>query len=84
MPGRRWQMELRIRRSARRIPPCAARTSAGSPGSSARTAAGLGAVLALIVFSAALGVIPAFLLKEILNKAIPERDTTLLSCSRAG
>jgi len=44
----------------------------------------LSAVLALIVFSAALGVIPAFLLKEILNKAIPEGDTKLLSYLAGG
>ena len=44
----------------------------------------LGAVLALIVFSSALGVIPAFLLKEILNRAIPERDTTLLAYLAGG
>ena len=44
----------------------------------------LSAVLALIVFSAALGVVPAFLLKEILNRAIPERDTTLLSLLAGG
>src|SRR4029079_3609014 len=42
------------------------------------------AVLALIVFSSALGVIPAFLLKEILNRAIPERDTTLLAYLAGG
>ena len=44
----------------------------------------LGAVLALIVFSSALGVIPAFLLKEILNRAIPQRDTTLLAYLAGG
>jgi len=44
----------------------------------------LGAVLALIVFSSALGVIPAFLLKEILNRAIPDRDTTLLAYLAGG
>src|SRR5581483_8244501 len=32
----------------------------------------------------ALGVVPAFLLKEILNRAIPERDTTLLSLLAGG
>ncbi len=44
----------------------------------------LAAVLALIVFSAALGVVPAFLLKEILNRAIPQRDTTLLAYLAGG
>jgi ATP-binding cassette subfamily B protein len=44
----------------------------------------LAAVLSLIVFSAGLGVVPAFLLKDILNRAIPERDTTLLSYLAGG
>ncbi len=44
----------------------------------------LSAVLALIVFSAALGVIPAFLLKDILNTAIPEQDMKLLSLLAGG
>ena len=44
----------------------------------------LGAVLALIVFSSALGVIPAFLLKEILNRAIPDKNTTLLAYLAGG
>jgi ATP-binding cassette, subfamily B, bacterial len=44
----------------------------------------LAAVLALIVFSSAIGVIPAFLLKEILNRAIPDRDTTLLAYLAGG
>src|SRR5207247_2632796 len=44
----------------------------------------LAAVLALIVFSAGLGVIPAFLLKEILNTAIPTGDTTLLAYLAGG
>jgi ATP-binding cassette subfamily B protein len=44
----------------------------------------LSAVLALIVFSAAIGVIPAFLLKEILNRAIPDKDTGLLSWLAGG
>ncbi|HZR93299.1 MAG TPA: ABC transporter ATP-binding protein [Gaiellaceae bacterium] len=84
MPGRRWQMELEdpperpadpaVRRAnLRRI----ARLFAAYRGR-------LSAVLALIVFSAALGVVPAFLLKEILNRAIPERDTTLLSLLAGG
>jgi ATP-binding cassette subfamily B protein len=44
----------------------------------------LSAVLALICFSAALGVVPAFLLKEILNRAIPDRDTGLLAWLAGG
>jgi ATP-binding cassette, subfamily B, bacterial len=44
----------------------------------------LSAVLALIVFSAGLGVVPAFLLKDILNRAIPDRDTTLLAYLAGG
>jgi ATP-binding cassette subfamily B protein len=44
----------------------------------------LGAVLTLIMFSAGLGVVPAFLLKDILNRAIPQRDTTLLSYLAGG
>jgi ATP-binding cassette subfamily B protein len=43
----------------------------------------LGAVLALIFFSAALGVIPAFLLRGVLN-AIQDSDTTKLSVLAAG
>ena len=44
----------------------------------------LGAVCALIVFSAALGVIPSFLLREVLDVAIPDEDTRLLSELVAG
>ena len=44
----------------------------------------LGAVCALIVFSAALGVIPSFLLREVLDVAIPDKDTRLLSELVAG
>ncbi len=44
----------------------------------------LGAVCALIVFSAALGVIPSFLLREVLDVAIPDRDTRLLTWLVAG
>jgi ATP-binding cassette subfamily B protein len=43
----------------------------------------LGAVLALILVSAALGVVPAFLLKGVLQ-AIPEHDTTKLSTYAGG
>jgi ATP-binding cassette, subfamily B, bacterial len=83
MPGRRWQMELEpperpadpavrranLRRVARLFRPYRGR---------------LGAVLTLIMFSAGLGVVPAFLLKDILNRAIPQRDTTLLSYLAGG
>jgi len=44
----------------------------------------LSAVLGLIVVSAVLGVIPAFLLKSILNTAIPHGDTRLLSYLAGG
>ncbi|MDX6475227.1 MAG: ATP-binding cassette, subfamily bacterial [Gaiellaceae bacterium] len=43
----------------------------------------LGAVLALILFSAALGVVPAFLLRGVLQ-AIPAHDTTRLSTYAGG
>jgi ATP-binding cassette, subfamily B, bacterial len=83
MPGRRWQMELEpperpadpavrranLRRVARLFRPYRGR---------------LGSVLTLIMFSAGLGVVPAFLLKDILNRAIPQRDTTLLSYLAGG
>ncbi|MBA2349982.1 MAG: ABC transporter ATP-binding protein [Solirubrobacterales bacterium] len=39
----------------------------------------LGTVLALIALSASLGMLTPFLLREILDTAIPENDTTLLS-----
>jgi len=38
----------------------------------------LAAVLGLIVISASLGMVSPFLLRDILDKAIPEKDTTLL------
>jgi ATP-binding cassette subfamily B protein len=44
----------------------------------------LGAVLGLIVLSAVLGVIPAFLLQSILNVAIPQNDTRLLTLLAGG
>jgi ATP-binding cassette subfamily B protein len=44
----------------------------------------LAVVFALIIFSAALGVIPAFLLKEILDTALPENDVRLLTALVAG
>jgi len=44
----------------------------------------LGAVSALIVFSAALGVISPFLLREVLDVAIPEQNMELLTALVAG
>jgi ATP-binding cassette subfamily B protein len=44
----------------------------------------LGAVLGLIFFSAGLGMISPFLLRAVLDTAIPERDTTLLTALVAG
>jgi ATP-binding cassette subfamily B protein len=44
----------------------------------------LGAVLGLILFSAGLGMVSPFLLREVLDKAIPEHDTTLLAVLVAG
>src|SRR6476659_5331419 len=41
-------------------------------------------VFALIIVSALLGVIPAFLLKEILDTALPENDLRLLTALVAG
>src|SRR5688500_18787878 len=39
----------------------------------------LGAVLALILFSSALGVVPAFLLEAVFNDALPDGDLALLN-----
>src|SRR4051812_4969240 len=44
----------------------------------------LGAVLGLILISAGLGMAPPFLLRAVLDQAIPERDTTLLTVLVAG
>ena len=44
----------------------------------------LGGVLALILFSSALGVIPALLLKEVIDDALPNGDLTLLNWLVAG
>jgi ATP-binding cassette, subfamily B, bacterial len=44
----------------------------------------LGAVLFLIVISAALGMVSPFLLRAVLDQAIPERDTVLLAILVAG
>ena len=44
----------------------------------------LGVVFVLIIISAALGVIPAFLLKGVLDTAIPENDVRLLTSSSPG
>jgi ATP-binding cassette subfamily B protein len=44
----------------------------------------LGALLGLILVSAGLGIISPFLLREVLDKAIPEKDTGLLTALVAG
>jgi ATP-binding cassette subfamily B protein len=44
----------------------------------------LGSVLALIALSAVLGIVSPFLLREILDTAIPENDTTLLTALVGG
>jgi ATP-binding cassette, subfamily B, bacterial len=44
----------------------------------------LGAVCALIVFSASLGAVSPFLLRSVLDTAIPEKDTSLLTVLVAG
>src|SRR5947209_5484259 len=44
----------------------------------------LGALLSLIVVSAALGMLSPFLLRAVLDRAIPTRDTTLLTLLVAG
>jgi ATP-binding cassette subfamily B protein len=44
----------------------------------------LTAVCGLILFSAALGAVSPFLLREVLDRAIPEQDTTLLTWLVAG
>ena len=78
---------LRLRWSRRSGPPTrpsAARTCAGSPCSSARTARRLAGVLGLIVFSSALGSIPAFLIKEVFDTALPDGDLRLLNLLVAG
>ena len=44
----------------------------------------LGAVLGLILVSAGLGMVSPFLLRAVLDQAIPERDTGLLTALVAG
>src|SRR5829696_63996 len=44
----------------------------------------LAGVLALIIFSSALGAIPALLLKEVIDDALPNGDLTLLNWLVAG
>src|SRR5204863_2801503 len=44
----------------------------------------LSALLLLILVSAGLGIISPFLLREVLDKAIPEKDTALLTALVAG
>jgi ATP-binding cassette, subfamily B, bacterial len=83
MPGRRWQMEQEP--PERPADPAVRRANLVRVARLFRPYRGrLASVLALIVFSAGLGVIPAFLLKEILNRAIPDKDTTLLSYLAGG
>src|SRR5436190_492227 len=83
MPGHRWQMELEP--PERPEDPAVRRANLHRVAHLFRPYRGrLAAVLALIVFSAGLGVIPAFLLKEILNTAIPTGDTTLLAYLAGG
>src|SRR6266536_2388675 len=84
MPGRRWQMDTNdpperpadpavrkanLRRVAALFKPYRARLSA---------------VLALIVLSSAIGVVSPFLLREILDRAIPRHDVGLLSWLAGG
>ena len=71
------------RPSGRPTPRCAARTCAGSPALFRGYRLRLGAVLGLILVSAALGVVPAFLLRGVLQ-AIQEHDTTQLSLYAGG
>src|SRR6266516_5583677 len=83
MPGHRWQMELDP--PERPEDPAVRRANLHRVAHLFRPYRGrLAAVLALIVFSAGLGVIPAFPLKEILNTAIPTGDTTLLAYLAGG
>src|SRR6266566_4985670 len=83
MPGHRWQMEQEP--PERPADPAVRRANLVRVARLFRPYRGrLAAVLALIVFSAGLGVIPAFLLKEILNRAIPQQDTTLLAYLAGG
>jgi ATP-binding cassette subfamily B protein len=84
MPGRRWQMQIEDP-PERPADPAVRRANLRRVAGLFRPYRGrLSAVLGLIVFSAALGVIPAFLLKEILNTAIPEQDMRLLSLLAGG
>jgi ATP-binding cassette subfamily B protein len=84
MPGRRWQMQMDDP-PERPADPAVRRANLRRVAGLFRPYRGrLSAVLGLIVFSAALGVIPAFLLKEILNTAIPEQDMRLLSLLAGG
>src|SRR6266516_526748 len=83
MPGHRWHMEQEP--PERPADPAVRRANLVRVARLFRPYRGrLAAVLALIVFSAGLGVIPAFLLKEVLNRAIPQQDTTLLAYLAGG
>jgi ATP-binding cassette, subfamily B, bacterial len=44
----------------------------------------LGAVLLMILIAAALGILPAFLLREVIDEALPERNNALLSALVGG
>src|SRR6202162_569209 len=82
MPGHRWQMELEP--PERPADPAARRANLRRVARLFTAYRGrLTAVLALIVFSAAIGVIPAFLLRGVL-RAIQSHDTTRLSYLAGG
>jgi ATP-binding cassette subfamily B protein len=82
MPGHRWQMEQEP--PERPADPAVRRANLVRVAHLFTTYRGrLGAVLALIVFSAAIGVIPAFLLRGVLQ-SIQSHDTTRLSYLAGG
>jgi ATP-binding cassette subfamily B protein len=82
MPGHRWQMEQEP--PERPADPAVRRANLVRVARLFTTYRGrLGAVLALIVFSAAIGVIPAFLLRGVLQ-SIQSHDTTRLSYLAGG
>jgi ATP-binding cassette, subfamily B, bacterial len=82
MPGHRWQMEQEP--PERPADPAVRRANLVRVARLFTTYRGrLGAVLALIVFSAAVGVIPAFLLRGVLQ-SIQSHDTTRLSYLAGG
>jgi len=82
MPGNRWQMEQEP--PERPADPAVRRANLVRVARLFTTYRGrLGAVLALIVFSAAIGVVPAFLLRGVLQ-SIQSHDTTRLSYLAGG